>query len=129
MTGDTQERDQAVLMERITGATLREIAVRYDLSVEGARYVSDKAARQHITKLVADMLACQAEGQLLVLAVPATSDEEQALVIRYLDWLLSQFADIPDFKIKVHYRPTPTGAIAFGLEAITVNAPEEVAQP
>jgi hypothetical protein len=126
---DAQERDQAIMRERINGRTLRQIAADHDLSVEGARLVSNRAAHQHVGSLVAHMWAAQAEGRLLMLAIPDASEPDQALAIRYLDWLLGQMDGICE--VKVHYRPTPEGHVCFFLEDqnFTPNSTsQEVAQ-
>jgi hypothetical protein len=121
----TTDRDQQILSERRRGDTLREIAVRHDVSIEGARYISNKAARTHVAEVLCHMWSAQNQGELLVLAIPDCSEPDQQQAIDYLSWLLSEMPDCVE--LRVHYRPTVEGHVVFGLEDTGYTPTEEVA--
>jgi hypothetical protein len=113
------DRDAQVLLERISGDTLKEVGDRHDLSIEGARLVILREARRHIDKLVLDMWVAQKQGTLLTLAIPAGFDDDgQQLAVHYLEWVLDQMAQRDDVDIRVHYRPGLDGSCAFALEDV-----------
>jgi hypothetical protein len=127
MTDSTQERDEAVMLRRIAGDTLRDIADDYDLSIEGARIVSNRAIRRHTTEVLCSMWDAQRQGELLTLAIPDAAHPDQQMAVHYLDWLLRQLDGVA--RVKVHYRPTAEGHVCFALEDVNFNdTPQEVAQ-
>ena len=73
------------------------------------------ATHDHIRDIVVNLWQAQRDGQMLLLAIPAGFDAEQNLAIDYLRWVLGQLAELWGIRADVHYRPTPDGAIAFGL--------------
>jgi len=107
MTAEAVERNDAMLSQRIAGATLREIAETHGVTEQTVHRIVDRQARRHIEEVVAGMWAAQKENALLVLLVPPGLDGEQALTIRYLDWVLSQMPSYVD--PAVHYRPAGFG--------------------
>jgi hypothetical protein len=108
------DRDEQVLAERRRGDTLREIAARHDLSIEGTRYVANRAARTHVAEILCHMWDAQNRGDLLVLAIPDAAEPDQQQAIDYLAWLISEMPDC--VKLRIHYRPTMDGHICFALE-------------
>ena len=79
------ERDAQVLMERVGGAKLKDVAARHSLSIEGVRIVAAREGRKHVDQIVLQAWACQKTGDLLTLAVPAWA--EQDLATEYLAWV------------------------------------------
>jgi hypothetical protein len=114
-TPQQQKRDEAVMLDRINGHTLRQIADDYDLSIEGARLVSNRAANRHVAEVVAHMWAAQADNRLLSLVIPDAAHPDQQMAVHYLDWLLGQLQKV-DVRARVHYRPTVEGHVVFALE-------------
>jgi hypothetical protein len=117
-------RNEQILSERRRGDTLAMIAARHDLSIEGARYVANRAARTHVAEVLCHMWDAQNHGDLLVLAIPDASEPDQTQAIDYLHWLITEMPDC--VQLKVHYRPTLDGHICFALED-TAYSSEEVA--
>lgn len=113
------DRDQAVLQEHISGSTLRAIAERHDLSHEGARLVIIRQGREHVDQIVLAAWACQKEGQLLALAVPAWADQD--LVAEYIGWLGAQLKRRDDGFWRIHYRPALDGSFCLAVEDIDFN--------
>lgn len=119
------DRDEAVLMERIGGATLREVGEAHSLTPEGVRHVFARTARRHVDSIVLAMWAAQKTGELVMLAVPAwVGADDQRRVVGYLDWLLGEFSQRDDVDVKVRYVPTPGGSFAFALEDVSFNPKE-----
>jgi hypothetical protein len=128
-----EQRDEQVLYARISGQTLREIGDSFNLSVEGARLVSDRATRRHVLVTLHAVWEAQKTGDMLVLAVPAASEREQQLAIDYLHFFLHQVDRLmgDNVKLRLHYRSSPSGEIAFGIEDVLymdfMTSNEEVA--
>ena len=118
-----EDRDQAVLAERISGSTLREIAERHDLSAEGVRLVLIREGRKHVDQIVLAAWACQKTGGLLMLGVPAWADQD--LAADYFAWVAGELRRRDDGRWKVAYRPTPDGSFVFALEDIDFVPREE----
>lgn len=114
-----EERDQAILMERVGGDTLREIGERHDLTAEGVRLVLIREGRKHIDQIVLAAWACQKTGGLLMLGVPAWAPTD--LATEYLAWVADQLRQRDDGQWAIHYRPTPDGSFAFAIEDIDFN--------
>jgi hypothetical protein len=125
MTDSTQERDEAVMLRRIAGDTLRAIAEDHGLSIEGARIVSNRAIRRHTAEVLCSMWDAQRQGELLVLAIPDAAHPDQMMAVHYLDFLLHQLDAIA--RVKVHYRPTAEGHVCFALEDVNFNPSQEAA--
>jgi hypothetical protein len=112
-------RDQQVLAERRRGDTLATIAGRHDLSIEGVRYVANRAARRHVAEVLCNMWDAQNRGDLLVLAIPDASEPDQQQAIDYLRWLIHEMP--APVQLRIHYRPTVDGHIVFALEDQAYN--------
>ena len=108
-------RDQAILMEHIGGDSFRKLGAHHGLSAMRCHAIYRAETTRHVNEVLLQMWLAQKCDQLLVLAVPDGLADDQAAAIRYLDWLLHEFAELGE-DIHVHYRPTLTGAIAFALE-------------
>jgi hypothetical protein len=113
------DRDQQVLMERIGGATLRELGDRHDLSHEAIRLIVVRAAREHIDQIVLSAWVAQKEGTLLALAVPAWADQD--LAAEYFAWIAHELKRRDDGFWRLHYRPTPDGSFVFAIEDLDFN--------
>jgi hypothetical protein len=126
MTGSIQKRDELILTERINGRTLRQVGATFGLSVEGARLASDRAARRQVEDMLERIHEAQRTGDVFVVAVPA--DEDPRPVLAFIDWLLAEVdRRVGDtVRLSLHFRQTPTGAVAFGIEDSLYN-PQEVA--
>lgn len=114
-----EDRDREVLLERIGGATLREIGERHDLTAEGVRLVVVRAAREHIDQIVLDMWVAQKEDKLLALAVPAWADQD--LAAEYFAWVAGELKQRDEVDVRLRYRPTPDGSFVFVIEDLDFN--------
>lgn len=110
------DRDSAVLTERIAGDTLRTIGDRHGLSVEGVRVVAGRAARRHLDDLQARLAANALTGDVEALLIPDHSGPDFDQAIAYLRWVTHELAG-RGVELRVHYRPAESG-VAFGLEAV-----------
>ena len=113
------ERDAQVLMERVGGAKLKDVAARHSLSIEGVRIVAAREGRKHVDQIVLQAWACQKTGDLLTLAVPAWA--EQDLATEYLAWIAGELKRRDDGIWRVHYRPALDGSFVFAIEDISFN--------
>ena len=82
------DRDAQVLMERIGGDTLRDIAERHDLSHETVRLIVVREGRKHIDRIVLAAWAAQKDDELLMLAVPAWAEAD--LAAEYFAWVAGE---------------------------------------
>lgn len=125
-----EDRDREVLLERIGGATLREIGEAHDLTAEGVRLVVVRegrkhidqivrAAREHIDQIVLSAWVAQKEGTLLALAVPAWADQD--LAAEYFAWVAGELKQRDDVNVRLRYRPTPDGSFVFAIEDLDFN--------
>jgi hypothetical protein len=106
-------RDEAILKERISGATFRRIGERYGISAMRAHTVYGRAARQHLDDLELRLLANTRTDELEVLLIP----DQSGPAFDYLRWVTHELAE-RGVQLKVHYRPAMNG-VAFGLEDVT----------
>ena len=113
------DRDAQVLAERLSGDTLREIAEQHDLSPEGVRLVLIREGRRHVDQIVLAAWACQKEGQLLTLAVPAWASAD--LAAEYFAWVAGELKRRGDGFWRIHYRPAVDGSFCFAVEDIDFN--------
>lgn len=111
------DRDAQVLIERIGGGTLRDIAERHDLSPEGVRVVVAREGRKHIDQIVVQAWAAQKEGQLLMLAVPAWAEAD--LAAEYFAWVADELKRRDDGVWHLHYRPTLDGSFVVAFDDVT----------
>ena len=111
------ERDAQVLAERLGGDTLKEIAERHDLSIEGARVVIFREARKQIDALELRLLANRKTGDVELFLIPDHGGPDFDLAIEYFQWCLRELA-ARDVDVKVHYRPVENG-VCFGVEDVT----------
>jgi hypothetical protein len=116
-----EDRDQQVLMERIGGATLREIGDRHDLSHEAVRLIVVRQARAYVNAIVVSMWRAQKGGEVLAFAVPAGSADDQHAAVQYFEWLLGELRKRDDVEPRVTYRPTPDGSFAFAIEDVSFD--------
>jgi len=116
------ERDAQVLAERIGGDTLKEIAERHDLSIEGVRVVVARQARRQIDDLELRLLANRKTGDVELFLIPEHGGPDFDLAIDYFQWCLRELA-ARDVKVRVHYRAVDAG-ICFGVEDITTYGGE-----
>ena len=113
------ERDTAVLTERIAGAKLRDIGARHGLSHEGVRVVADRTGRRHLDDLQRRLAANVGTDDLEVLLVPDHSGPAFDAAIAYVGWVTHALAE-RGVELKVTYRPAESG-VAFGLEDVTTR--------
>ena len=125
MGAEAVQRNLEMLYQRVEGATLQQIADQHSVTPQTVQVIVDRTGRRHIESVLLQMWLAQGQDQLLVLAVPDALEADQAIALRYLEWVLTGLAEL-EVDVKVHYRPTLTGAIAFALEdvALTRNIEE-----
>lgn len=109
------ERDQQMLMERIGGGTLQEIAERHDVSFQRVHFVVARQARKQIDDLEMRLACNRHTGDVELFVIPAGPGLDTAL--SYFRWAMSKLAE-RDVQVKIHYRPVE-GGVVFGVEDVT----------
>jgi predicted transcriptional regulator len=110
------QRNLEMLQDRIAGSTLQEIADEHGVTPQAVHVIVDRTMRRHVEEVLLGMWAAQKDGQLLVLAVPPGLAHEQALTVRYLDFMLGELAEL-HADVQVHYRPAGfDGGFVLALE-------------
>jgi hypothetical protein len=71
---ERERRDEAVMLARIAGHTLRQIADEHDLSIEGARPVSNTAANRYRLLFGPPLPGYDAHSERLINAATASMD-------------------------------------------------------
>lgn len=116
MGTEAVQRNLGMLYQRVAGATLQEIADEHSVTSQTVHVIVDRTGRRHVEDVLLQMWLAQKQDTLLVLAVPAGLAEEQRLTLRYVDWLLSEFAALGE-TVRVHYRPAGfDGGFVLALE-------------
>ena len=85
-----EERDEALLQDRIGGATLNQLGLRYGLSIEGARKAVFRTARRHVDKIELDLLAASKTGQWPTLLVPFQEQDGWQMALAYFTWIVGE---------------------------------------
>lgn len=104
-------------MERVRGHTsLRDLAARSGLSVEGVRKRLRRQATEHITHLTMEMWDAQRQGGLLTLAVPPGTDAEHDAAVNYAQWVAGEMIR-QDLRVAFTYSPAGAeGGFVLALE-------------
>jgi hypothetical protein len=100
---EREERDEAILHERIAGVKLVEIGERHGLTAEGVRYVYARAADAHVRGVIADMHGAQRKGGALLVAMRGKTTEEMREAARFGAWLLDRLGD-PKYGVDAEVR-------------------------
>ena len=110
------DRDQAILMERASGDTLREIGDKHGLSPEGVRVVLIREATRQLNQLELDlMVADRAErkggvAEWPTFLVPFQEQDGWQTALSYFQWVLDRLR-ARGVQVTVTTRQTPAGTV------------------
>ena len=103
------ERNHAMLMERIGGSTLEEIADRHGITHERVHTVVVREATRHLDSLEIALMVAAKQGEPFGLAIWNQPDQgNRALALDYLAWAVKQLR-ARGIEIEVHTQPTSAG--------------------
>lgn len=110
-------RDEQMLMDRISGSTLRDVGERRAMTAEGARLAIAREGRKQIDRLELALLANRKTGDVELFVIPDHAGPDFDLALAYLRWATGELTK-RGIKVQVHYRPTYNGVV-IGLEDVT----------
>jgi hypothetical protein len=105
------ERDQGIVLARMRGETLDTISRPLGITRERVRQIVVDAT-EHINRLELELLVARKEGVLLGLAIPNQEQQDRAIALDYLDWVLARLRE-RELDIKVTRRYTSEGLVVF----------------
>jgi hypothetical protein len=109
--------DEAVLIERLRGRTLRDLADTTGLSIEGVRVVVAREGRKQIDKIELALLAATKTNEVVAFVMPDHSGPDFDLALEYVRWVVAERTE-RGVRVRIHYRPTENGVV-LALEDIT----------
>lgn len=117
MPKNTLERDEHLLLKRITGASTSELGAEYGIGREAARVAAERAGRRHVESVLLEIWLAQKQGEILGLACPPdiASTGDEAAVHAYFEWVLVELAK-QGVEPRVHYRPVLGGGFVMFVE-------------
>lgn len=122
---ESEQLERSVLMERVSGATCREIAAKHQMSPETARKLARRVMREHADEIELALLAgTKTPGEVgYTVLVPLTADGTlDGVLIDYARWICDELRE-RGVKLRTSYWAKPDG-IAIGLDMV-LNEKEE----
>lgn len=116
-------RDQAIVLDREHGGSLRDIARRHGVSHEWVRQIVNDAT-DHVTRIEIDLMVARNEDVAFGLAIPNQEQQYRAIALDYLQWILGRLR-ARDLDIAVTTKNTSEGLIVFLADTTDYSEEED----
>lgn len=110
MTIDQSERNKQLLLERISGDTLNDIAIRHSMSLQRAHQIVVREGTRHIDRLELDLMLAQKTGEHPTFVVPFQEQTGWKAALSHFQWCLDRLRG-RGVRVKVTTRQTKAGTV------------------
>lgn len=116
-------RDQAIVLDREHGGSLRDIARRHGVSHERVRQIVSDAT-EHVNRVEMHLLVARKEAWAFGLGIPNQDQQYRAIALDYLEWILGRLR-ARDLDIAVTTKNTSEGLIVFLADTTDYSEEED----